>query len=487
MSRILDFNFVGTSVSGLDSKRMSLSKEKTNNSQETLMDTNNLFASLFQENIRIDTNMNLFKNLKIDNNLNSPNKSTLNSSYDSRNSLLNLKYQSMEEKMQHYHHEYEDYHSSISSSKINNPKMENLDITKEALKPNEEVSGKNTAFSKQLEENKLNSKEGTPLNDLALLNKLKQELAVDEKIPEGLMFKDKKVNVNSKSNTVMSSDLDGQTNTDSKNSQENVSDKQENRARGTFENFIKRTQEREAHHSLGSNVNNKNLNHEVSNRKKLLHSKMNNKTNIENANMNLDPIKNNVSRETLLNLSQNKSIEKPININQNANFNITASSQENSIGNLLKNKLKSLGKTQEAKQQITEQFQAMMKKSKLLIKDNNNVTLTANLHPKELGKISLSLRLLDGQLQGSFLVDNDFVQKELINKLDRMVTEMSNEGYKDPKFNVDVHSGRSNQGFHQEFKKKNSMNKLHDSSKANVDDINYENNTILSEKELLYA
>ena len=68
------------------------------------------------------------------------------------------------------------------------------------------------------------------------------------------------------------------------------------------------------------------------------------------------------------------------------------------------------------KGQLQQQFDALMQRARVIIKDRENANLTAQLYPKELGKVSLRLALTEGSLHGKFLVENEIVQKELMGK-----------------------------------------------------------------------
>ena len=97
------------------------------------------------------------------------------------------------------------------------------------------------------------------------------------------------------------------------------------------------------------------------------------------------------------------------------------------------------------KTEMNEQFQKMLNKAKILIKDQKNASLMVNLHPKELGQVSLKLALFDGALNGYFTVDNDTVQKLLLERMEKILTELKEDGYKVSRFQVDVRSNDTSQ------------------------------------------
>ena len=95
------------------------------------------------------------------------------------------------------------------------------------------------------------------------------------------------------------------------------------------------------------------------------------------------------------------------------------------------------------KNQLNEQFQSMLNRAKVLIKDQKNASLVTNLHPKELGTVSLKLSMLDGNLNGFFTVDNDAVQKLLTERMDKLLSELRKDGFDVTSFRVNVRSGES--------------------------------------------
>ena len=112
---------------------------------------------------------------------------------------------------------------------------------------------------------------------------------------------------------------------------------------------------------------------------------------------------------------------------------------------------------------IQQQVDAILSRARTIVRNNGNASFSTNLYPKELGKISIRLSLIDGKLTGNFTVENETVQKELIQKMDKIVSDMKLDGYEVEKFNVNVNSGeaerkafaeRENKTFHNSLKAK---------------------------------
>ena len=147
---------------------------------------------------------------------------------------------------------------------------------------------------------------------------------------------------------------------------------------------------------------------------------------------------------TSKNINQNTLKNDMSNLRENLSGKINYGVQNHTTGSSVKNTgFQKLVENPFFKGQMNEQFQRMLNRAKILIKDQKNASLTTNLHPKELGKVSLKLSLLDGSLNGYFTVDNDVVQKLLMEKIDKILEELKQDGYKVSNFQVNVKSDDS--------------------------------------------
>ena len=176
----------------------------------------------------------------------------------------------------------------------------------------------------------------------------------------------------------------------------------------------------------------------------------------ESSNSKVDTGKKGQITETFRNFQNIYFSDVPKKANQNFLNNDMANSQENTsvkmnygVQNNAGNRLVGNARFQKLienpffKDQMNEQFQKLLNRTKILIKDQKNASLTTNLHPKELGQISLKLALLDGNLNGYFTVDNDNVQRLLLERMDKILEELREDGYKVSQFQVDVKSDDS--------------------------------------------
>jgi hypothetical protein len=97
------------------------------------------------------------------------------------------------------------------------------------------------------------------------------------------------------------------------------------------------------------------------------------------------------------------------------------------------------------RRQVQQQIDAAWNRARFQLKDQKNVTMNTSIYPKEMGRIQLSLSLIDGLLQARFIVDNETVQKEVMDKMQQMATELSNQGMKLSSFDVDLRQNQENQ------------------------------------------
>ncbi len=168
----------------------------------------------------------------------------------------------------------------------------------------------------------------------------------------------------------------------------------------------------------------------------------------------------NVSRETIDNnpVLNNTHLHRAVLGQQHDKVikNLESSSQRDSGGFNLNNsftqseKAASIARTvtqPTQNQNLDQQFQAMMQRAKIVVRDKENARLTAALYPKELGKVSLKLALVEGTLHGRFFVENENVQRELMARLDKISDDLRADGFEVSEFSVDVQSQESSESF----------------------------------------
>lgn len=100
---------------------------------------------------------------------------------------------------------------------------------------------------------------------------------------------------------------------------------------------------------------------------------------------------------------------------------------------------------------MQKQFEAIMQRARLNIKENGNARFSTSMYPAELGKVSVYLSMTDGVLSGRFTVENDLVRAQLMEHLHNLSETLQQEGFNLAGFEVDVNDG-SRQAFTQDNK-----------------------------------
>lgn len=132
------------------------------------------------------------------------------------------------------------------------------------------------------------------------------------------------------------------------------------------------------------------------------------------------------------------------------------------------------------KAQVQQQIDQMFSRARVVLRENGNANLTTNLYPKELGKISIRLALVDGKLTGHFVVDNEVVQKELNQRMEEIIKELKDDGYEVSQFHVNVRSENSEQEAKNTKSEPENINRSYQSSARPVENSSFadsENNS----------
>lgn len=151
------------------------------------------------------------------------------------------------------------------------------------------------------------------------------------------------------------------------------------------------------------------------------------------------------NEETLLN--RNLNLNKSVNLQgvEKINGPKADNTFTNVFQNTLTDSLSTAKGTQvslppQVREQLQQQFESLLNRTKIVIRNQENAHLSAQLFPKELGKISVKLALVKGQLHGHFLVDNETVQKELMQKVENLLQDLKDQGFNIADFSVGVDS-----------------------------------------------
>ncbi len=85
-----------------------------------------------------------------------------------------------------------------------------------------------------------------------------------------------------------------------------------------------------------------------------------------------------------------------------------------------------------------EQLKEIINKSRMVVKDEKNASMSLKLNPKNLGKVNINLGLENGQLSGKFLVDSQEAKNTLLESLETLKEHLSQNGISIGEFQVNV-------------------------------------------------
>jgi len=127
-------------------------------------------------------------------------------------------------------------------------------------------------------------------------------------------------------------------------------------------------------------------------------------------------------------------LETPItHLEQKMDSNLSSTNNQNQSGNFFhlneKGVISTRGEEPLLPKQASYQFDQMLQNARILVKANGNASLTTQLYPKELGKISINLSITDGKLKGKLTVESESIKKELSDKITQLISDLKDDGY----------------------------------------------------------
>jgi len=136
-------------------------------------------------------------------------------------------------------------------------------------------------------------------------------------------------------------------------------------------------------------------------------------------------------------------LETPVtHLEQKMDSNLSSTNNQNQSGNLFhlneKGMISTKGEEPLLPKQASYQFDQMLQNARILVKANGNASLTTQLYPKELGKISINLSITDGKLKGKLTVESESVKKELSDKITQLLNDLKDDGYLVENLDVNV-------------------------------------------------
>lgn len=122
---------------------------------------------------------------------------------------------------------------------------------------------------------------------------------------------------------------------------------------------------------------------------------------------------------------------------------------------------------------MKQQFQAMMQRARLNVKENGNARFSTSMYPADLGKVAVHLSMTDGIVFGRFTVESDMVKSQLAEYLAQLSENLREDGLDVGGFEVDVRDQSSNQELDDEGSlragvKKNILNNFENQQKTNT-------------------
>ncbi len=89
-----------------------------------------------------------------------------------------------------------------------------------------------------------------------------------------------------------------------------------------------------------------------------------------------------------------------------------------------------------------ENLESIIQNAKVVVKDSRNGSFSVRLHPEELGSVSISLRLHEGVVRGSFLVETQEARDLLAGNLEHIKQQLQDAGITVGDFQVNVNDQR---------------------------------------------
>lgn len=84
------------------------------------------------------------------------------------------------------------------------------------------------------------------------------------------------------------------------------------------------------------------------------------------------------------------------------------------------------------------QFQNILERAKIIVRDNRNGSFSVRLYPKSLGSVNVNLNLEEGVLVGKFLVDNNEAKESLLSNMSMIRGKLEESGISVGEFLVNV-------------------------------------------------
>ncbi|HNL55742.1 MAG TPA: hypothetical protein PKI36_15135, partial [Turneriella sp.] len=93
---------------------------------------------------------------------------------------------------------------------------------------------------------------------------------------------------------------------------------------------------------------------------------------------------------------------------------------------------------------LVRQFNEIMGRAQVLVTDTQNAQFSVKLFPREIGRMEIDLKLVDGEIRGKIVVESEDVKNEMQNFLQNREQGGNAEQFDMNKIDIEVRSGNQN-------------------------------------------
>lgn len=93
---------------------------------------------------------------------------------------------------------------------------------------------------------------------------------------------------------------------------------------------------------------------------------------------------------------------------------------------------------------LVRQFNEIMGRAQVLVTDTQNAQFTVKLFPREIGRMEIDLKMVDGEIRGKIVVESEDVKNEMQNFLNNGDQQASGEQFDMNKIDIEVRNGNQN-------------------------------------------
>jgi flagellar hook-length control protein FliK len=94
--------------------------------------------------------------------------------------------------------------------------------------------------------------------------------------------------------------------------------------------------------------------------------------------------------------------------------------------------------------ELVRQFNEIISRAQVLITDTQNAQFSVRLFPREIGRLEIDLKLIEGEIRGKIVVESENVKNELENFLQNREHSGSSREFDLNKIDIEVRSGNQN-------------------------------------------